>query len=623
MLHDIVTQGGFFRIGGVIAAGAGLISIPTDFRAGGRLRLMLHDIVAQGGLFCIGGVIAAGAGIIGIPANFRAGSCLRVVVDQVVVQLCLLRIGAVITAGAGIIGIPADFRAGRGFGVMADQVVTQRIAVFLLTDFALCFFRTGGLAAGVGPGFCPVADAAYAGMGAVPVVLPAAEEVRLCFLRTAAGPPADADMVCRVPGIRRPVAPVMVVRVRLAVFRMANIADRPAYAGGRAAGVGLQEEVEVAMVTVRLMPALAAILVVHLMIGNRAVIAIALIAVGLIIAGPLPWIVMELGDLCAAGGAGAGVCSVPVVLPAAEEVRLCLLRAAAVPPADADMVCRVPGIRRPLAPVMVVRVCFVVFRMANIADRPAYAGGRAAGVGLQEEVEVAMVTVRLMPALAAILVVHLMIGNRAVIAIALIAVGLIIAGPLPWIVMELGDLCAAGGAGAGVCSVPVVLPAAEEVRLCLLRAAAVPPADADMVCRVPGIRRPLAPVMVVRVCFVVFRMANIADRPAYAGGRTAGTVFRATDRILVTGAVPVTADPVMSVVSVGNRRAGFMTYGASRGICLRIRRRHQDEYQRQRKQRQRTQQFFHSPFSSIVFCPLRRESERFAGQFSKAIVNGK
>ena len=48
-----------------------------------------------------------------------------------------------------------------------------------------------------------------------------------------------------------------------------------------------------------------------------------------------------------------------------------------------------------------------------------------------------------------------------------------------------------------------------------------------------------------------------------------------------------------------------------------------DEYQRQRKQRQRTQQFFHSPFSSIVFCPLRRESERFAGQSSKAIVNGK
>ena len=38
-------QRGLLRIGGVVAAGAGLVGVPADFRAGRGLRVMLHQIV--------------------------------------------------------------------------------------------------------------------------------------------------------------------------------------------------------------------------------------------------------------------------------------------------------------------------------------------------------------------------------------------------------------------------------------------------------------------------------------------------------------------------------------------------------------------------------------------------
>ena len=63
------------RIGGIVAAGAGFVSIPADFRTGGSLRFVLLQIMIQCGQLCAGGIVAAetGAGFVSIPALFRAG----------------------------------------------------------------------------------------------------------------------------------------------------------------------------------------------------------------------------------------------------------------------------------------------------------------------------------------------------------------------------------------------------------------------------------------------------------------------------------------------------------------------------------------------------------------------
>ena len=47
MIHDAVTQRGKLLIGGIIAPLAGVVFIPTDFRAGRRLRLMRHTVMIQ------------------------------------------------------------------------------------------------------------------------------------------------------------------------------------------------------------------------------------------------------------------------------------------------------------------------------------------------------------------------------------------------------------------------------------------------------------------------------------------------------------------------------------------------------------------------------------------------
>ena len=132
-MHQIVVVriDGQFHIGTVVAAGAGIVGIPADFRAGRSFRFVMHQIVVIriDGQFHIGTVVAAGAGIVGLPAGLGAGSGLAGMGNRVMSQRRQLLIGAVVAAGAGIVGLPALFGAGSGLAGMGDQVVVVRIYI--------------------------------------------------------------------------------------------------------------------------------------------------------------------------------------------------------------------------------------------------------------------------------------------------------------------------------------------------------------------------------------------------------------------------------------------------------------------------------------------------------------
>ena len=132
-MHQIVVIriDGQFHIGTVVAAGAGIVGLPADFRTGRRLRFVMHQIVVVriNGQFHIGTVVAALAGIVGLPAGLGAGSGLAGMGNRVMSQRRQLLIGAVVAAGAGVIGLPALFGAGSGLAGMGDQVVVVRIYI--------------------------------------------------------------------------------------------------------------------------------------------------------------------------------------------------------------------------------------------------------------------------------------------------------------------------------------------------------------------------------------------------------------------------------------------------------------------------------------------------------------
>ena len=159
-------------------------------------------------------------------------------------------------------------------------------------------------------------------------------------------------MTCTVIRIRHPIAPVVVVRIRFTVLRAALFADRPAYTGGSDEVVRLQEEIRVAIVTARCMPAFAAILVVHLMLGDGTVIMIALFAVRLVIAVARPPIVMSIRGLrIAFADTLAGVV---VHIRPGVGVGCGFRHAAAVPLTGAGMVFTVPVV---LPEVPIVTQC--------------------------------------------------------------------------------------------------------------------------------------------------------------------------------------------------------------------------------------------------------------------------
>ena len=98
----------------------------ADGGAGGRGRHRAFvPVVAQRRDLFIGGVGAAGAGIVGRPADLRAGGCLRLVMDKIMSQRrdrygrfdfrCAVLIGEELMAdGAGPVGFGSGFQAGGG-----------------------------------------------------------------------------------------------------------------------------------------------------------------------------------------------------------------------------------------------------------------------------------------------------------------------------------------------------------------------------------------------------------------------------------------------------------------------------------------------------------------------------
>ena len=143
MAYQIVAQRSLLRIGGVIAAGAGLVGAPADFGAGRGLGGVVQQIVAQGSLLRIGGVVAAGAGHVGIPAGFGAAGGLCGVAYQIVAQGSLLNISGVIAAGTAHVGAPAGFGAGRGLRGMAHQVMGVRVGFAVVAPAHLAVGRHG------------------------------------------------------------------------------------------------------------------------------------------------------------------------------------------------------------------------------------------------------------------------------------------------------------------------------------------------------------------------------------------------------------------------------------------------------------------------------------------------
>ena len=115
-------------VGVVVPAAKAGVQGKAVLLAGARDHLLLI-IMPQRGKLHIGGIVAAGAGVVGLPADLGAGGRLGGVMGQAVSTVGQLHIGGVVAAGAGIIGLPSDFRAGRGLGLVVDQVVVVWIYI--------------------------------------------------------------------------------------------------------------------------------------------------------------------------------------------------------------------------------------------------------------------------------------------------------------------------------------------------------------------------------------------------------------------------------------------------------------------------------------------------------------
>ena len=103
--------------------------------------------MVQCGQLRIGGVVAAGTGVVSIPADFRTGRGFCCVLLQIMVQCGQLLIGGgIVTTGAGFVSVPADFRTAGGFCIVMHQIVIIWVffAVFRAAFFAGFAFGAGG-----------------------------------------------------------------------------------------------------------------------------------------------------------------------------------------------------------------------------------------------------------------------------------------------------------------------------------------------------------------------------------------------------------------------------------------------------------------------------------------------
>ena len=108
---------------------------------------MLLQIMIQRGQLFAGGIVAAGAGFVSIPADFRTGRGFCCVLLQIMVQCGQLLIGGgIVTTGAGFVSVPADFRTAGGFCIVMHQIVIIWVffAVFRAAFFAGFAFGAGG-----------------------------------------------------------------------------------------------------------------------------------------------------------------------------------------------------------------------------------------------------------------------------------------------------------------------------------------------------------------------------------------------------------------------------------------------------------------------------------------------
>ena len=84
---------------------------------------MLLQIMFQRGQLCIGGIVTTGAGFVSVPALFCAGGGLRYVTHQIMVQCGQLFAGGIAAADAEVVNVPADFRTGGGFCCVLHQIM--------------------------------------------------------------------------------------------------------------------------------------------------------------------------------------------------------------------------------------------------------------------------------------------------------------------------------------------------------------------------------------------------------------------------------------------------------------------------------------------------------------------
>ena len=112
-----MVQRGLLHIGGIVAAGAGFVSVPADFRAGRGLRVMLHQIVGVRVGFA---VAALALGAVGRSGAGRGGG-LRVVCRCPIDRMLAVSIGDL----CRVLGLGGFHIGSRG---LADMVVGCEVA---------------------------------------------------------------------------------------------------------------------------------------------------------------------------------------------------------------------------------------------------------------------------------------------------------------------------------------------------------------------------------------------------------------------------------------------------------------------------------------------------------------
>ena len=135
MMLQIVTKGRKFDIGSIVAPRAGIIGLPTDFRTGGRLRLVMDKIMTKGldrRLRFSAQFLATDGAIhhLVVAAAFGATAFSFVLPHGLaggVAQGGNLDIGRVVAPRAGVICLPAGLCAGRRLGIVVNQIVLQGV----------------------------------------------------------------------------------------------------------------------------------------------------------------------------------------------------------------------------------------------------------------------------------------------------------------------------------------------------------------------------------------------------------------------------------------------------------------------------------------------------------------